>query len=536
MMKTRHILIGALIASGAFFLLSVLIFLLQPSEILIRTVSDVFPLILSVISAALSVVILWFNRRKPSGRLIWGAMTLGLVLWMIGELLWTVYDFADLGEIPYPSLADVSWLVGYIPLFVALFAQFLALRAGLSRTRRILLVFITLLMVPLIYLLVVQPMLFSPDAGTPVEMFFNAAYPVGDTVLLAVGFALLLIFFGGELAMPWGVLAIGILLLSIADLLFSYGTWNSLYYPEGEFTAFSAVFDLMYVASNIVWALGLLLFLLLRETGRGIDLRSLVLAEEQTEEGGQEADAYLMMTNLRGQSAYLDPSLVRLLGLDSAQQGMGLWFGELLGMGESESNAAIQELPTGAVRRLPDVVLGQKAQPYRVWISASGTGDGPTGFDLLLKPAAGSAPETPRREEFLLDRFLYQRTIRQETQSRAGITDHNLRVYFDTLVIALGILLNRTGGTAVQEAFEGMLNVEGIRHDCGFEIRQSRITWRKPHVPPVCYRGLLDAAVQYAQDIAAPTAVTQLLAEMEKNLDPQVVLTAVEHNLRIARS
>ena len=43
-----------------------------------------------------------------------------MVLWFLGELGWGVYTMFLGVEIPYPSLADIFWLSGYIPLFIAL--------------------------------------------------------------------------------------------------------------------------------------------------------------------------------------------------------------------------------------------------------------------------------------------------------------------------------------------------------------------------------------------------------------------------------
>jgi hypothetical protein len=122
--------------------------------------------------------------------------------------------------------------------------------------------------------LVIAPILSDPEAGTPLEVFFTVAYPVGDIIMLSFAVALAAAYLGGELGIAWGPIAMGIILLSVADLLFSYGTWNELYYPDGNLNLLSALFDILYVVAYVVLAVGLFRRLWLPEAGSDLYSKS----------------------------------------------------------------------------------------------------------------------------------------------------------------------------------------------------------------------------------------------------------------------
>jgi hypothetical protein len=203
-------------------------------------------------------------------------MTIGLLLWAAGEAIWGYYELVLQQDTPFPSVADVLWTLGYIPLIYSVASQYLPLHASVDRPRRILMVATVSVVAILTVWLVILPILTDPEAGTPVEMFFNLAYPFGDLFLIAFATALVSAFRGGELMLAWGPITAGIILDSIADLLFSYGNWHGLYYPEGELNFLSAVFDMLYISAYVVWTVGLYRRLSLPEAGSDLYSNSLL--------------------------------------------------------------------------------------------------------------------------------------------------------------------------------------------------------------------------------------------------------------------
>jgi len=276
----RTTLRNSSLAGGFIVGLTVLIFTAASSSPLVKVVSDVFPLLLSICGTALAFAIYRRQVKTRLGKRIWGAMTLGLALWVVGEATWTFYELVLQQEGPYPSLADLVWTAGYIPLILSISFQFASLRAAVSRTGRVVIAAVLSVMIALTLWLVVLPILTDPEAGTPVEMFFSLAYPLGDLILLSLGTALVIVFLGGQLVLSWGAIAVGIILLSISDLLFSYGTWNALYYPDGQLNFLSGLFDTLYISAYVVWTIGLFLRFRLPEAGQDVDVRGFVTDDQ----------------------------------------------------------------------------------------------------------------------------------------------------------------------------------------------------------------------------------------------------------------
>jgi len=53
-------------------------------------------------------------------------------MWFLGEAIWAGYTLILNVEIPYPSVADVFWLGGYVPFFVALYLYVKTFGSALS--------------------------------------------------------------------------------------------------------------------------------------------------------------------------------------------------------------------------------------------------------------------------------------------------------------------------------------------------------------------------------------------------------------------
>jgi hypothetical protein len=276
MHSDQIVLRNSILAGGLIIAFTILVYAFNPSPLLLKIVSDVFPLVLSLSGALFSYLIFRRQEKTRLGRRIWGAMTLGLLLWAAGEAIWSYYEIVLQQETPFPSLADVVWTLGYIPLIYALASQYLPLRATVGRRQWWLILVVVMVMLALTVGLVILPILTDPEAGTPVEVFFSLTYPVGDIILLSFGAALATIFLGGELGMAWGPIAMGIIVLSVADLLFSYGSWNGLYYPDGKLNFLSALFDTLYISAYVVWTVGLYRRLSLPEAGSDLYSNSLL--------------------------------------------------------------------------------------------------------------------------------------------------------------------------------------------------------------------------------------------------------------------
>jgi hypothetical protein len=220
----------------------------------VTTIYDLLTVLLTALAVVL-MVMMWrtFERGEPLW-IVWGILAVGMLLWTLGEALWGYYEVILKDELPYPSVADVAWVVGYIPLFIGFFLRFRTLRTMPSLDELVTGggFFLVILIVGVAY--VIGPIA-TENYGSRTEQFLNILYPVGD---LALAFAVMLsviVLAGGALSYPWMMLAVGFLITSLGDLMYSYGTWND-YYITGNHGTNLVTFlaDVPYLAAYVVIA------------------------------------------------------------------------------------------------------------------------------------------------------------------------------------------------------------------------------------------------------------------------------------------
>ncbi len=215
---------------------------------------------LSIIAIALagSVLAFMLARSLEPGevlRTMWQTLGLGLLLWGSGEAIWAGYDLF-LGEVPFPSVADIVWLIGYIPFFVSLYLRYSTLRAAPEASRVLIIVVLSAILIGVGGYFVLLPIIQDPGENLLAKII-SVLYPVGDILLALIALLVVLTLSGGALSRPWALIAAGFLVVAVADLLFYYADWNELYQPEGTINLITGLADVPYYASYILIALGL---------------------------------------------------------------------------------------------------------------------------------------------------------------------------------------------------------------------------------------------------------------------------------------
>ena len=172
---------------------------------------------------------------------------LGIFFWGVGNAIWVYYNLFGNVEIPYPSAADVAYVVLYpavaagcfyfIKLFKPLVTKALARDAVLI---------IAVTAVATFYL-------FRPDltAGLPFwQRFFNFFYPLGDAVLLSLALIMLRIS-AGKVQRGMSMLILALFVQAIADFFFTTRTSAGTYW-NGDIS------DLLYAVSGFIFAISLI--------------------------------------------------------------------------------------------------------------------------------------------------------------------------------------------------------------------------------------------------------------------------------------
>jgi hypothetical protein len=210
-------------------------------------------------------------------RLLWRLFLGGMILWTIAELTWAVASLLS-QEVPYPSWADLFWMVGYLPVYLALIARIRALPQELKPFQNIAIWGTIIASVIWTIFFIIIPTVQESDPGALLENLLNVLYPLANLILLVLVLRLLFVYQEGQYGRAWLFIAIGFAAMSVADLLFTYATITGLYYPDGEATLLSTLaIDVPYSLSYLFLLLG---FITLKRLNLAHDAASL---EKQSE-------------------------------------------------------------------------------------------------------------------------------------------------------------------------------------------------------------------------------------------------------------
>jgi hypothetical protein len=176
-----------------------------------------------------------------AGRTIGPSITMGKALQAIGLgcfsytaalLIWTAYTFFLGDSIPYPSLADVFFIL-FIPCILYGVLHILSLYGSIfSLGGMFKAVFVATIAFSIIFYFVVLPTL-SKDAPLP-EIFFDLLYPISDFVLMLIA-AVGITLSGGTYRKSLTLISFALLFQVAGDFFFSYRTSHSLYW-NGDFS------------------------------------------------------------------------------------------------------------------------------------------------------------------------------------------------------------------------------------------------------------------------------------------------------------
>ena len=163
--------------SGLGLLMAVAYFALRP----LYTAQSLFYEVIGL--AGVAGIVLGVRLNRPVRRAPWYLLALGVLLLVLGDVLWVTYDL--MGISPFPSVADVLYLSGYPFLAVGL----LWLRRPATRTQDHARVVETAIITAGVVVLAWEPLIepYAADASLGlVERAVSLAYPLADVLLVAV--------------------------------------------------------------------------------------------------------------------------------------------------------------------------------------------------------------------------------------------------------------------------------------------------------------------------------------------------------------
>ena len=210
-----------------------------------------------VLTATVFFVDVWLSTSSNDiSKKIWGQLIVGMVAWTAAETIWAYYEVILGQEVPYPSVADAFWLFGYFMFYVGLVTQYRLFQSTNTRQQKITTAILVILFSLLVGILVIQPIVASFDSQKILESLLNIAYPLSDLVLLIFTLAIIFSLEQGRFAVTWRVIGLGLVFMSMGDLIFSYASWNEIYYPDGRLNALTLLIDTLYYVGYLTLGLG----------------------------------------------------------------------------------------------------------------------------------------------------------------------------------------------------------------------------------------------------------------------------------------
>ena len=206
--------------------------LAQSDRSFLYLLSNGLPPVLAFTAFAIATAGLIRNGVSVKNRfsIVWLGYALGMLLWFLGESTWAVYALWYSIPNPFPSIADGFWLAGYVPLICAVLVQSWSFREFLL-SRRMLGVIAAVLCVAGLVLAALIPASYASNVGQNlVPVVVGLAYPLLDVALLVVALPILFLYGRGTFWRPFLLVAIGLILTFLGDVMFTWTSLNGTYY------------------------------------------------------------------------------------------------------------------------------------------------------------------------------------------------------------------------------------------------------------------------------------------------------------------
>jgi diguanylate cyclase (GGDEF)-like protein len=200
-----------------------------------------------------AIVFCALTARALTGRLrlAWLSMTIGLLGWTVGEIIW-MYDEIQLHEVPFPSIAAAAYLVMPVGACTALLL-FPVDHSSQSRWRVFLDGVIVAASLFLVSWVTILHPLYLSDTSSRWGFVIALAYPLSDIVILTVA-GVVLVRATRNRRLSLILLTAGLMCFALADSAFAYLT------AKGEYAPGSVI--------GIAWGAGLLLISVAAVAGR----------------------------------------------------------------------------------------------------------------------------------------------------------------------------------------------------------------------------------------------------------------------------
>ena len=197
---------------------------------------------------------LWSYRLNRRIGLAWCLFLLAMINWALGDMIWAYYDLI-VGEVPYPSIADIFYLSIYIFFFVGIL-RIPRLPDNSSSTSWL---WLDILIVMFSASIIFWNFLIGPiilDNQQPwLAVLVNSAYPIGDLFLIMAITMIIVLPRSPLWLKPLYLMMMGHILSAVADVIYLYQTINETYASAAFFNILFSIAPLALMLSGLSQAL-----------------------------------------------------------------------------------------------------------------------------------------------------------------------------------------------------------------------------------------------------------------------------------------
>jgi hypothetical protein len=194
--------------------------------------SNGLPPILAFIAFTMAAAGLIRNGVHRGDRVstVWVAYSIGMLSWFLGESTWAIYALWYSIPDPFPSIADVFWLAGYVPLMLAILIMAWPFREFLVSRRMQAVILASFVSAGLLLVMLIPSTYATSIGGGFVSVVIGFGYPLLDVALLVVALPILFLYGRGTFWRPFLFTTVGLILTFVGDFLFSWASLNGVYY------------------------------------------------------------------------------------------------------------------------------------------------------------------------------------------------------------------------------------------------------------------------------------------------------------------
>lgn len=497
-----------------------IIYLGQPNPL--ETVTNLLASGLGLLATWLAIAVWTLHGKSDPGRRQWAALATGIGLWTMAELIWAFLSYT-MDETPYPSIADIFWVPGYLMVLVSAILRYRTLKIQWNSRPALALLGVFAVIFVVVLVLVILPILASGGADGLLVSLLNIFYPVADLLVLFAALLLAYSFAGGRFSTPWMMLAAGLTTLSLSDILFIYSDWNSVYTPDGNLTWLTVIVDIGNLAAYTLIAYGVLLNHRLLAVGARPEQKPLPAQSRSA-----DVQKVMIFIDDTGRVVFANYNLSRLL-LAGASNAVGMPLREVLGISQKDAQSFLADLRIPRVGNIEKYIAQYRANGAEI----SGWLRGRANFNDLGEYTGADItcdmewqPDSAVGQE-MAGRFVFAScTLVFDSQDGKLLLD-----YFGSKVHALHQAVSQMGGAAVSGVFGEVFQAAVSKENCAFSLEEGKIRVDKLPVRVEAYATILSALIDYARGTLSMEMVAGILQRLDDETKPEMLTMAQKFGL-----